>query len=108
MTLKKKKIVNRAKSTRQPKKKAARQQASRQSARTKLADALKRRAHHARFKRAMRHEIANLLTHGIGAGLAIAGTAFLIVKGVGLHDPWRTVSYSLFGASMVFLYMASS
>jgi hemolysin III len=50
----------------------------------------------------MRHEIANLLTHGIGAGLAIAGTAFLIVKGAIIGDPWRTVSYSLFGASMVF------
>lgn len=56
----------------------------------------------------MRHEIANLLTHGMGAGLAIAGTAFLIARGLALKDPWRVVSYSLFGASMVFLYMASS
>ncbi len=101
-------MARRAKSTRQPKKKAARPPTTRQSAREKLADALKRRAHHARFKRAMRHEIANLLTHGIGAGLAIAGTAFLIVKGAIIGDPWRTVSYSLFGASMVFLYVASS
>jgi hemolysin III len=56
----------------------------------------------------MRHEIANLLTHGIGAGLAVAGTVFLMVKGAAQHDSWRIVSYSLFGASMVFLYMASS
>lgn len=56
----------------------------------------------------MRHEIANLLTHGIGAGLAIAGTAFLVVKGALLSDAWRVVGYSLFGASMIFLYLASS
>jgi hypothetical protein len=68
----------------------------------------RRKGHHARFRKAMRHEIANLLTHGIGAGLAIAGTVFLAIRGIELRDPWRIVGYSLFGASMVFLYMSSS
>jgi hemolysin III len=72
--LKKKKIVSRVKGTRQPKRTAGKSQKNSSSARVSLADALKRRARHARFRRAMRHEIANLLTHGIGAGLAIAGT----------------------------------
>jgi len=71
-------------------------------------EAIRRRARHTRFRKAMRHEIANLLTHGIGTGLAIAGTAFLIVRGVKLHDTWRIVSYSLFGAAMIFLYLSSS
>jgi predicted membrane channel-forming protein YqfA (hemolysin III family) len=101
-------VVSRLKRTRYPKKKVATPQIARLSAREKLADALKRRTHHARFKRAMRHEIANLLTHDIGAGLAIAGMAFLIVKGVIIGDPWRTVSSNLFGASRIFLNMASS
>lgn len=61
-----------------------------------------------RFRRAMRYEIANLLTHGAGLGLAVAGTAFLIARGVTLHDTFRVVSYSIFGASMIFLYLASS
>jgi len=74
----------------------------------RAAVSLRRKSHHARFRKAMRHEIANLLTHGIGAGLAIAGTVFLVVRAVELKDPWRLVGYCLFGASMVFLYMASS
>ncbi len=56
----------------------------------------------------MRYEIANLLTHGIGLGLAVAGTAFLIARGAAAHDAMRVVGYSIFGASMVFLYLASS
>lgn len=71
-------------------------------------DILKRRRLHSRFRRAMRQELANLLTHGIGAGLAIAGTGFLVARGVALDDPWRIVSYSLFGFGMIFLYLASS
>jgi len=56
----------------------------------------------------MRYEIANLLTHGAGLGLAVAGTAFLIAHAVTLKDALRVVSYSIFGASMIFLYLASS
>ncbi|MBV6493012.1 MAG: hypothetical protein LDLANPLL_01019 [Turneriella sp.] len=56
----------------------------------------------------MRYELANLFSHGAGLGLAVAGTAFLIVHGVQTSDPTRVVSYSIFGSSMVFLYLASS
>ncbi|HRP70959.1 MAG TPA: hemolysin III family protein, partial [Turneriella sp.] len=52
--------------------------------------------------------LANLLSHGAGLGLAVAGTAFLIAHAVQSGDPFRVVSYSIFGAAMVFLYSASS
>lgn len=68
----------------------------------------RKKQRHSRFRSAMRHEIANMLTHGIGLGLAVAGTAFLVPRAVALHDGFRVVSYSIFGASMVFLYLASS
>lgn len=61
-----------------------------------------------RFRRAMRYEIANLLTHGIGLGLAAGGAAFLIARGAAQHDALKVVSYSIFGAAMIFLYLASS
>lgn len=50
-------------------------------------------------------EIANAITHGLGAALAIAGMIILIVKGVG--DPWKVVSSTIYGASMILLFTMS-
>jgi len=56
----------------------------------------------------VQEEIANSVTHGIGAGLAIAGLAVLVVLAVRYGDPWQIVSVSIFGASLVLLYSAST
>ncbi len=53
-------------------------------------------------------EIANSITHGIGAGLSIAGLVVLIVSAARLGDPWRVVSFSIFGASLIMLYVIST
>lgn len=53
-------------------------------------------------------EVANAVTHGLGAFLAIAGLVILVVSAAATGDPWRVVAYSVFGASMVFLYSASA
>ncbi len=53
-------------------------------------------------------EIANSVTHGIGAGLAVAGLTLLVVLAAVYGDVWRVVSFSIYGSSLVILYLAST
>lgn len=52
-------------------------------------------------------EVINSLTHGIGMALSLIGTAVLVVAASALGDPWKIVSFSIFGACMTLLYTAS-
>ena len=57
----------------------------------------------------MRHgERFNSITHLVGAALAIAGTAVLVTIAAGLGDPWKIVSFSIYGAMLVALYVFST
>lgn len=53
-------------------------------------------------------EIANAITHGIGALLSIAGLVVLILAAAKTGDVWHIVSFSLFGASAILLYTMST
>ncbi len=53
-------------------------------------------------------EIFNSLTHAIGAGLAISGLTALIMLTNQNPDPWKYVSFSVYGASQILLYLSSS
>lgn len=53
-------------------------------------------------------EIVNAVTHGVGAALSIAGLSVLVVLAAFTHDPWKIVGASVFGSSMLFLYVAST
>ncbi len=53
-------------------------------------------------------EIANSITHGVGAALAIGGLAVMVAFASLTGDPWQVVACSIFGASMVLLYTAST
>ena len=53
-------------------------------------------------------EIANAVTHGLGALCAVAGTVILIVSSVLQHDSWKIVSTSVYGASLILLFTMSS
>ena len=53
-------------------------------------------------------EIAHSVTHGVGALLSVAALVMLIVRAVGTGDPWRVVSFTIFGVTMVLLYTAST
>lgn len=50
----------------------------------------------------------NAITHLVGAILAIAGTVVLIVLATLQGDPWKIVSVSIYGATLVLLYSFSS
>ena len=53
-------------------------------------------------------EIANSITHGIGALLSIVALVILIIV-AGRHDDiWHLVSFSIYGSTLVLLYLSST
>src|SRR5712692_9291367 len=64
-------------------------------------------ANHERFP-TIGEEIANSLSHGVGLVLAIAATPVLIVAAMRYGNAWNTVGVSVFAASMISLYLAST
>jgi len=53
-------------------------------------------------------EIFHAVTHGIGAGLSVAGLTLLVVLAVLKGDITQVVSFSIYGGSLVLLYLAST
>ena len=51
--------------------------------------------------------LANAITHGIGAGLAIAGAAYLIVASA-RGTAWQVVGCSVFAGTLVLVYLCST
>lgn len=50
----------------------------------------------------------NSISHLIGSAAALAGTACLIVVAARQGDPWKVVSFSIYGTSLVLLYSFST
>ena len=55
-----------------------------------------------------KEELVNVITHLLGLLLSIAATALLIVFASLEGTAWHIVSFSIFGASMIILYLAST
>ncbi len=53
-------------------------------------------------------DLANSLSHGIGAVLSLAGTITLLLLALPEGDIWKLVSFSIFGASLTLLYFSST
>lgn len=53
-------------------------------------------------------EIANAITHGVGALLSIAALVILIVYSSLYGTAWHVVSFTIFGVSMLILYTSST
>ncbi|MDW4527068.1 hemolysin III family protein [Rossellomorea marisflavi] len=55
-----------------------------------------------------KEEIANAITHGIGLILSIPALIMLVLFAVDKGSTWHVVSFSIFGASMILLYLFST
>jgi hemolysin III len=53
-------------------------------------------------------EVASSITHALGGLLAVAALTLLVVFAVHAGDPRRVVSVSVYGATLVFMYVAST
>lgn len=53
-------------------------------------------------------EIANSITHAIAMGLSIAALAVLVTAAVSEGNAWHIVSFTIFGTTLVLLYLAST
>lgn len=53
-------------------------------------------------------ELVNALLHGTGGLLAIAALVLLVVFAALDGSPWHVVSFSIYGASLVILYLSST
>ncbi len=53
-------------------------------------------------------EIMNGVTHGVGAALSVAGLTVLVVLAVLYGNVKQVVSFSIYGASLIILYVAST
>lgn len=53
-------------------------------------------------------EIANSISHGIGAALSIAAIVILLFYSGNYRDAWRVVSFSVYGSTLFILYLAST
>jgi hemolysin III len=59
-------------------------------------------------KQSLKEEVANAITHGIGVGLAIAALVILVVFAARISDTWKVVSFSIYGATMIILFLSST
>jgi len=55
-----------------------------------------------------REELANAISHFLGALLAVAGLILMLHFSIANGNSWHVVSTSIFGASMIVLYLSST
>ncbi|BFM12916.1 hemolysin III family protein [Simiduia litorea] len=53
-------------------------------------------------------ELANSISHGLGALLSIIGLTLMVIVSVAADDGWKLASAIVYGTSLVFLFLAST
>src|SRR5262245_6024974 len=61
-----------------------------------------------RFMNRNYEELANTLTHGLGALASVAVLSVLVVLAAGFGTAWDVVGVSIFGTSLIILYLSST
>jgi hemolysin III len=74
----------------------------------RLAKGLARRRDDAPHPQSQRQEVANSLTHAVAAFLALAALGPLIILAAIRGNARHVISFSIFGAALVFLFVAST
>lgn len=55
-----------------------------------------------------KEDVVNSIIHGVGIGLSIAALVLLVVFGSINGTAWHVVSFSIYGATLIFLYFSST
>lgn len=53
-------------------------------------------------------EVVHAVSHGVGVILSIAGLSWMLYLSIGAADPWRIVASSIYGATLIALFLAST
>ena len=53
-------------------------------------------------------EVIHAATHGVGVLLSIAGLSWMLYLSIAAADPWRIVASSIYGATLIALFLAST
>ncbi len=68
----------------------------------------RQRVHDGRRTESLLEEIANAVTHGIGAGLAIAALVLTVVYAAVTGSVWAVIGVSIYGSTLVLCFLASA
>ncbi|WP_088072949.1 PAQR family membrane homeostasis protein TrhA [Gottfriedia luciferensis] len=60
------------------------------------------------MSRTMKEELANAITHGIGALMSIPALFYLIYRAINNGTPWHLISFTIYGSTMFILYLCST
>jgi hemolysin III len=61
-----------------------------------------------KYNQTILEEIANSITHGIGLCLSILGLVILLTYFNQNEDPWKLISFSIYGICLIILYLSST
>ncbi|MEQ9822967.1 MAG: hemolysin III family protein [Puniceicoccaceae bacterium] len=56
----------------------------------------------------LNEDVLSAVSHGIGAVLSVVGLVMLVTRGVANSNEYQVISGSIFGASLIFAYLAST